>query len=136
MASSGYMTELTTEGIWGVELTTAQFDLINVRLGSILNFTVRADKDAQTDVTDTKVLPMLEQASEEALFDLLQAAKTDKFNDVWQFVNAKSIWVMSRLLFQNRRIIAEIKEVLEAKVHLKYSGRLRLTSHSDSDVIG
>lgn len=131
MASSGYMTEVTTEGIWGASLTTAQFDLINVRLGSILNFTVRADKDAQTDVTDTKVLPMLEQASEEGLFDLLQAAKTDKFSDVWQFVSSKSIWVMSRLLFQNRNIIKEIKEVLKAKLHLKYSNKLNLPSHSD-----
>ena len=131
MTSVGYMTRTDTQIIWGATLNATQFTKINVRLGEILNFTVRPDKDAQTDVTDTKVLPMLEQASEEGLFELLQAAKTDKFTDVWRFVQAKSIWVMSRLLFQNRKIIAEIKEVLEAKVYIKYSNLLRLPSHSD-----
>lgn len=131
MAAAGYMTELDTEGLWGASLTTAQFDLINVRLGEILNFTVRPDKDAQTDVTNTKVLPILEQASEEGLFDLLQAAKTNKFTDVWQFVQSKSIHVMSRLLFQNRTIINEIKNVLGASLDIKYSNLLRLPKHSD-----
>ena len=131
MAASGYMEETDTESIWGASLNTTQFDLINVRLGEILNFTVRKDKDSQTDVTDTRVLPMLEQASEEGLFELLQAAKTNKFTDVWRFVQAKSIWVMSTLLFQNRRIIKEIKDVLGSKVTLKYSNILTLPSHSD-----
>ena len=131
MAASGYMKETDTEGLWGVSLSTTQFNLINVRLGEILNFTVRKDKDSQTDVTDTKILPLLEQMSEEGMFELLQAAKTDKFTDVWRFVQSKSIWVMSKLIFQNRVIIKEIKDVLESKVHVNYSNLLTLPSHSD-----
>lgn len=131
MASSGYMDEDDMEAIWGASIPTTQFALINVRLGEILNFTVRKDKDAQTDVTDTRILPLLEQMSEEGLHDLLQAAKTNKFTDVWRFVTSKSIWVMSRLIFQNRQIIKEIKELLEAKIHLKYSNKLILPSHRD-----
>ena len=131
MVSSGYMTELTVEGIWGATLTTAQFDLINVRLGGILNFTLT--RDAATDITDTRVKVLIEQMSEEGLFDLLQAAKTNKFNDVWRFIASKSIWVMSRLIFQNRTIINQIKDVLLQKHDIKYSNRLCLPSHSEGD---
>ena len=131
MASSGYMTYADFKTIWSAEIVEGRFNLINVRMGEILNFTVRKDKDSQTDVTNTKILPMLEQASEEGLLDLMNAAKSNKFSDVWQFINSRSNWVMSRLLFQNRRIINEIKEVLESKLHLKYSGVLSLPSHSD-----
>ena len=131
MASSGYMTELDTESIWDAEIPTARFALINVRLGEILNFHIRKDKDSQTDITDTRVLPLLEQMSEEGLFDLINAAKSNKFSDVWQFINSKAVWVMSKVLWNNRRTVNEIKELLEAKVHINYSGRLSLPSHSD-----
>lgn len=137
MASSGYMTEETdVESMWGAILTTAQFALINVRMGEILNFTVRPDKDAQTDVTDTRVIPLLEQLSEEGMFELLQASKTNKFNDVWRFIQSKAIWVMSKLLFQNSTIIDEIKEVLEANTYINYSNLLRLPSHRDDRSLG
>ena len=75
MASSGYMTEADTESIWDTAITTARFDLINVRMGEILNVFVRKDMDSQTDITDAKILPILEQMSEEALMELIQAAK-------------------------------------------------------------
>lgn len=136
MAASGYMTYADFKSIWSAEIVETRFNLINIRMGELLNFTVRPDKDSQTDVTNTKVLPMLEQASEEALLDLMNAAKSNKFSDVWQFINSRSNWVMSKLLFQNRRIIDEIKELLEAKLHVKYSNLLRLPKHSDDRSTG
>ena len=131
MGVSGYMDYDDFKTIWGSTILEARFNLINVRMGEILNFIVRADKDAQTDITNTKVLPMLEEASEEGLVELLQATKTNKFSDVWQFVQSNSVSVMSKMLFKNRQIIKEIKEVLESKVQIKYSNLLRLPSHSD-----
>ena len=132
MASSGYMTIAETRSIWAATLGDAtRFDYINVRFGEILNFKCRKDKDAATDITETKVLPILEQISEEALFRLIAAAKIDATNAPWTFIQANVVSVMSKVLRDNRELIDEIKLVLETKVIIKFSSKLNLPSHSD-----
>ena len=131
MASSGYMTELDTESIWDTVLDTARFTKINVRLGEILNFHVRADHDSQTDITDTKVLPILEQLSEEALVELISSAKTIDHPIPVEYVMSHAVSVMSSLLKKNYWTIRTIKELLESKIVIKYSNELTLPSHSD-----
>ena len=132
MASSGYMTIGDTRSVWNAALLDeTRFDYINVRFGEILNFKCRKDKDAATDITETKVLPILEQISEEALIRLIAAAKIDATEDPWLFIQANVVSVMSKVLRDNRELIDEIKLVLETKVVIKYSNKLDLPSHSD-----
>ena len=113
MAPAGYMTELDFESIWGATIETARFTKINVRLGEILNYFFT--RDAATDIADTKVLPILEQLSEEALMNLLNGAKANKFVDVWQFINANASSVMSRILRENPEIVEMVKSDLATK---------------------
>ncbi len=132
MASSGYMTEADVESIWNLgDFDTTRFGKINVRMGEILNFSVRTDMDAQTDITDTKILPILEHLSEEGFNILVAASKGSKFNNPWDFIDANVFSVMARLLRTNRETIEDLKTQQEAKVHLNYSGTLELRSHSD-----
>lgn len=89
MAASGYMTELDTESIWATgDLDTTRFGKINIRIAELLNIIFSGD--ATTNITDTKVLPYLEQFSEELLLELLLAAKANKFSDVWGFIQSNS----------------------------------------------
>ena len=113
MVSSGYMTYATFKSIWAAEIVEARFDLINVRLGGILNYFFT--RDAATDITDTKIVPLLEQFSEEALMNLLNGAKANKFSDVWQFINANASRIMSRILSENPVIVEMIKLDLSNK---------------------
>lgn len=129
MAASGYMTEADFESIWGATIETARFVLINVRLGEILNYLLTGD--AATDITDTKVLPILEQLSEEALMNILQGSKSNKFNDVWQFIQSNATRIMSKILWDNRIIEKRLKISLGKKHPIKYSNKLPLPSHSD-----
>ena len=131
MASSGYMTRTDAQSIWKATIDNTRFTYINVRFGEILNFKCRADKDSQTDVTETKVLPLLEQISEEGLFRLIAAAKIEGVGNPWLFIQANVVSVMSKVLRDNRETIDEIKEVLLAKLNVKYSNILTLPSHSD-----
>lgn len=107
------MTEATFESVWGASIDTARFNLINVRLGGILNYFFT--RDAATDITNTNVLPLMEQFSEEALVNLLNGAKSDKFSDVWQFINANASRVMSRILDENLTLVEQIKNDLATK---------------------
>lgn len=131
MASSGYMTRTDVQSIWATTIDTTRFGYINVRFGEILNFKCRKDKDSQTDITETKVLPILEQISEEALFRLIAAAKIESSSEPWGFIQANVVSVMSKVLRDNRELIEEVKLVLETKVIIKYSNKLTLPSHSD-----
>ena len=132
MAASGYMTELDVESIWNLgDFDTTRFGKINVRMGEILNFTVRTDMDAATDITDTKILPILEHLSEEGFNTLVAASKGSKFNNPWDFIEANVFSVMSKLLRNNRAVIKQLKEQQESKIHINYSGKLTLPSHSD-----
>lgn len=131
MAASGYMTEADTESIWDSTLDTTRFGKINVRIGEILNFYVNKNHDATTDVTDTAVLPILEQISEEALYRLMSAAKGTGVTDPWDFIAANVMSVMSQAIRDNYRILEIVKEQLESKLHYKASSILTLPSHSD-----
>ena len=131
MAASGYMTELDTESIWSSTLDTTRFGKINVRFGEILNFYCRKNHDAATDITDTAVLPILEQVSEEALYRLMAAAKIDKHTNPWDFIQANVVSVMSKVIRDNLNLLEIVKEQLESKLHVKISSKLTLTSHSD-----
>ena len=132
MAAAGYMTELDVESIWNLgDFDTTRFGKINVRMGEILNFTVRTDMDAATDITDTKILPILEHLSEEGFNHLVAASKGSKFNNPWDFILANVYSVMFKLLRNNRQVIKQLKEEQESKIHLKYSGTLELRSHTD-----
>lgn len=127
------MTRTDVQSIWKTTIDDTRFTFINVRFGEILNFKCRKDKDSQTDITETKALPILEQISEEALFRLIAAAKIEGVANPWNFIQANVITVMSKVLRDNREIIEEVKEVLESKITVKYSNILNLPSHSDQE---
>jgi len=129
MAATGYITEEDFEAIWGATIVTARFTLINVRLGEILNYLLT--DDAATDITDTKVLPILEHLSEEALVNILQASKSNKFNDVWQFIQTNATRIMSKVLWDNKKIVKKLGVTLGKRYHIKYSNTLSLPSHGD-----
>ena len=132
MAAAGYMTEADVESIWDLgDFDTTRFGKINVRMGEILNFTVRTDMDATTDITDTAILPILEHLSEEGFNHLVAASKGSKFNNPWDFIQANVFSVMAKLLRNNKDTIDQLKVQQEAKLHIKYSGTLSLRSHSD-----
>ena len=126
------MTEADVESIWDLgDFDTTRFGKINVRMGEILNFTVRTDMDAATDITDTAILPILEHLSEEGFNHLVAASKGSKFNNPWDFIQANVFSVMAKLLRNNKDTIDQLKIQQEAKLHIKYSGTLQLRSHSD-----
>ena len=133
MASSGYMTRTDVQSIWSTTIDNTRFGYINVRFGEILNFKCRKDKDSQTDITETKVLPILEQISEEALYRLIAAAKGIETGAPWVWIQANVMNIMSKVLRDNREIIDEVKDVLESKVIVKFSNKLNLPSHSDEE---
>jgi len=116
MAAAGYMTEVDTESIWDVALDTTRFGKINVRMGEMLNFWITGD--AATDITDTKVLPILEQLSEEALMRLIAAAKEGKFNDPWDFVRANVSSIMSQVIIENSAILKRVQNTLYGRMEI------------------
>jgi hypothetical protein len=122
MAAAGYMTEADFESIWDTTITTARFALINVRLGEILNYLITGD--ASTDTTDTKVLPIYEQISEEALMNILQASKSNKFSDVWQFIQTNAVRVMAKVLWDNKKIMDMLGISLTKRYHYTESANL------------
>ncbi|KKN56980.1 hypothetical protein LCGC14_0567020 [marine sediment metagenome] len=110
MAASGYMTEADFESIWGATIETARFGLINVRIGEVLNYLLT--RDAATDITNTAILPMVEQLSEESLIELLQASKSNKFTDVWRFIQSNAARIIRRILQNNREVVKMIRQDL------------------------
>ena len=121
MAATNYMTEADTESIWDTALDTARFALIGVRIAEILN--VEINGDATTNVTDTKVIPILEQLSEEGLFRLISAAKETAVTKPWDFIRANTVSVMSTLIEENRIIIERVKEILTKNYHYTETDR-------------
>ena len=110
MAASGYMTELDTESIWNTLLVTARFDLINVRIAEQLNFWI--NHDATEQVTDAKVTPLLEQISEEVLLELIQASKSYRTTDPWNFIQANVARISRKILTNYRELLKEIRLTL------------------------
>jgi len=86
MAASNYMTEADVESIWDTEWDTTRFGNIGVRIAEILNFLVSGNATSQ--VTDTSVLPILEQISEEILLELKLAAQANAIIVPWDFISA------------------------------------------------
>ena len=104
------MTELTFEGIWSATISTAQFALINVRLGGIFNYLLT--RDAATDITDTAVLVIIEHMCEEASLQILQGSKSNKFTDVWRFILSDAVSIISKIITTNKTVIKMIKQDL------------------------
>ena len=104
------MTELDTESIWETILETVRFDKINIRIAEQLNFWVNDDSTSQ--VTNTAVTPVLEQISEEILFDLLASAKLEKVTNPWDFVQANVVRISWRILRNYDIILDKIKKIL------------------------
>ena len=123
------MTELDTESIWAIALDTTRFGKLNVRIGEILNFWV--NEDASTDVTNTKVLPLLEQLSEEILIELIAIAKMNVTHDPWNFISANVVRVATDTIIKNLKILRKIAIMLGKKYNIKQTSTLTLPSHGD-----
>lgn len=131
MAASGYMTEADVEGIWDTEWDTARFNLINVRIAEMLNFLVNGDATSQ--VTNTAVVPILEQISEEVLLDLRQAARTTgTTNNPWEYITANISKVDWR--FYDGYMLKKVREKLDPTSTIEVVTR-RLPRTTDSGTI-
>lgn len=86
MAASNYMTEADVESIWDTAWDTTRFGNIGVRIAEMLNFLISGDATSQ--ITDTSVIPILEQISEEILLDLKLAAQANAILVPWDFISA------------------------------------------------
>lgn len=104
------MTELDTESIWDVALTTARFDKINIRIAEQLNFWVYDNSTRQ--VTNTAVKPVLIQLSEEILLDLIQSSKSYAVEKPWDFIQANVHRVSTRILANYDIVLDKIKNIL------------------------
>ena len=108
------MTEADVESIWDTTWVTARFNLINVRIAEILNFLV--NDDATVQVVSTACTPIMEQISEEILFELANSEKANKFSDIWGFIQAnisKMSWKYydNYLLEKVRKILGRSKSI-------------------------
>ena len=102
------MKEADTESIWNTQLDTTRFGKIGVRIAEQLNFWI--NDDATSQITDTKVTPILEQISEEILIGLLNKAKVEK--DPYQFM-AMQVTRTSRDILRNYGdILQKIRQVI------------------------
>ena len=109
------MTETDVESIWDTTWATARFDKINVRIAEVLNFIVTGDATSQ--VTSTACTPIMEQISEEILFELANAAKANKFSDIWGFIQA-NISKMSWKYYDNYLLEKVRKKLGQSKLEL------------------
>lgn len=133
MAATNYMTEADTESIWDTSLDTTRFGKIGVRLAEILNFWINGD--ATTNVTDTKVTPICEQLSEEALVRLIAAAKANAVTNPWEFIWSNVSSVMVQVIRENDIILERAKEILTKRYHMTDSEELELPSSTDVGLI-
>lgn len=126
MAASNYMTEADTENIWDVTLDTTRFGKIGIRIAEQLNFWVH--DDATDQVTNTAVMPVMEQLSEEILLDLITAAKAYSPTQPWDFIQANVIRVSLRILSNYGQILEKIKNIESGKMRI-VSGRWEPDMH-------
>ena len=111
------MTELDTESIWKTSLEPNRFAKINVRIGELLNFEIISD--ASTDITDTKVLPILEQISEEVLFEVLVSSKGVGEAAPWHIAQMAITSVFNRMVSNYWRTFRKIRKILgQEKIEL------------------
>ena len=106
------MTITDTESIWSTVLNPTRFGKIGTRIAEVLNFLVHGD--ATTNVTDAGCLPILEQISEEILFDLIAAAKGSDSVVPWVFIQA-NVSKMNWKYYDNH-LIRKIKEKITGNV--------------------
>lgn len=123
------MTKGDTESIWKTTLDddgngNGRFTKIGVRIAEILNFAIM--QDATTQITNTAVTPILEQLSEECLFDLIATAKTIAVPNPWEFVQTHIVGVMSRLLRLNKDIIDNVKKTLNRSKSIEIVSGVKL----------
>ena len=109
MAASNYMTEEDTESIWDTSLDTTRFGNIGVRIAEILNFFI--NDDATSQVTNTAYTPICEQLSEEALIELIAAAKVEKAVQPWDFITSNVVRITSNVIKRNMFIIDKIRKL-------------------------
>lgn len=130
MAAVNYITvETDMESIWDFEINTARFALIGTRMAEILNH--RVTGNATEQITDTAHTPILKQISEEAMHELIAAAKETAVERPWDFIQANVMAFMNRKLQQWKERLDLIQIDLEKKHNIKYSNILRLPSHRD-----
>ena len=110
MTASGYMTKADTESIWDTTFVTARFDKINIRIAEQLNFWVT--DNATTQVTNTAVIPILEQISEEILLELIQASKSYAVEKPWDFIQANVARISSKILENYDILLKKISKIL------------------------
>jgi hypothetical protein len=113
VVSSGYGVEATVESIWDTEWVTARFDFINIALGTRFNFWITGN--AATDITDTKVVKLLEVESNDMFAYWAALAKVEKTVNPWDFIQ---IWMKENFMgdgFLNyfRELILECRKILD-----------------------
>ena len=130
MAFAGYMTEADVESIWDTKWDTARFDNINLRIGEMLNFLIGGDATAV--ITNTAVLPILEQVSEEILLDLKLAAQANSIIVPWDFITAN----ISKLdwKFYDSYLLKKVREIVNSGATMEFVTRY-LPQTTDSNVI-
>lgn len=105
------MTELDTESIWGTgDFDATRFGKIGIRIAEFINF--KLYRDATNQCTNTAVLPLLEEFSEEVFINLVAAAKINTVTNPWEFIAAN----VTAFLIKHYRIwreeFSEIKNTL------------------------
>ena len=127
MAFAGYMTETDVEAIWDTEWATARFDIINLRIGEMLNLLVTGS--AIIEVTSTAVKPVLEQISEEILLDLKLAAQANAITVPWDFIQtniSKIDWK-----FYDTYLLKKVRQILSYNTPEVVSRYLPTTTNSN-----
>ncbi len=118
MASAGYGIELTVEGIWDKLWDTDQFGFINILLGTQFNFWIT--NDGATDITNTKIKPMLE-AETNILFAYWRAiVKIETVTAPWEFIN---VWIRDNLqgdkfFYFYQRLIKTCQDILYGSMEM------------------
>lgn len=84
MASAGYGDETTWESIFNVTATAVdatRFGHLNVYIAQQFNFYITGD--ANTDIADTKVTPMLASTTHMLIWEVYLEAKSANFANPW-----------------------------------------------------
>lgn len=87
MATVGYGTEATWEGIFSVPATdvdATRFAFLNVHIGRRFNFYIM--DDSETDTADTKLTGMLAAETHQLIFELYLRAKASAVTNPWDFM--------------------------------------------------
>ena len=127
MAAAGYMTEVNVESIWDTAWDTTRFGKINIRIAEMLNFLIHGD--GLTDVTNTGVLPVLKQISEEILLDLKLAAQANAIVVPWDFIAANISKIDWK--FYDTYLLKKVREKLGQTTIEMVTRRLPTTTESN-----